>query len=177
MRLDQFNALSMDEAMADLMGCCASRRWAMQVAARRPYAALDVLFDTARRVWERLDRADRLEAYRVHPRPAESALFRTLQRTVRDARTPLAARPAAEALQQRLLEALPAYERRFGHSFFAAQPVVSLDELAALVEQRLALEYEAERLVAAAEQMAVVERQLRRLLRDDFAAVHIEQEK
>lgn len=169
MRLDSFNALSMDAAMADLLGCCAARRWAMQVAARRPYAAIDALVETARRAWEGLDRADRLEAYRAHPRPSESVQFRTLQRTVRDALTPLAARATAEALLQRLQAALPAYERRFGHPIFSSQPVLSLDELAGLVEQRLALPAEEERAVTAGDQLVLIERRLRRLLRDDAA--------
>ncbi|MDT3397448.1 2-oxo-4-hydroxy-4-carboxy-5-ureidoimidazoline decarboxylase, partial [Streptomyces sp. B1866] len=41
--LARLNAASADAAEAALLGCCASRRWARQVAARRPYPTVAAL--------------------------------------------------------------------------------------------------------------------------------------
>ena len=67
-RLDRFNRLPEEEAAAELLAVCHSRRWAKQVAAGRPYPDLAALQRAADQVWLGLGPQDWREAFAAHPR-------------------------------------------------------------------------------------------------------------
>ena len=46
-----WNLKTEDLATADLLHCCASRRWAEQVVTMRPFADESSLYDAADRIW------------------------------------------------------------------------------------------------------------------------------
>ncbi len=141
-----FNAASPAEAVALLLSCCHSTRWAERVAAHRPYPTVDALLAAADEAGYDLSRADLDEAL-----AAESAALPHPD-------APPAARTALRA-------AHAAYESSFGHAFVISldgvRPGERLDQLLAGIRSRLGNEAEEERVVAADE--------LRRLARARLA--------
>src|SRR5947209_7738922 len=73
MRLDDLNALPEDRAIAELLRCCGSTRWARRMAAARPFTSLDAALEQADATWRSLEPDDWLEAFAAHPRIGESA--------------------------------------------------------------------------------------------------------
>jgi 2-oxo-4-hydroxy-4-carboxy-5-ureidoimidazoline decarboxylase len=141
MTLAAFNAAPADEAVAAMLACCASRRFAQVMADGRPYpstaaagAAVDAAFKSM--TWP-----DVLEGMSGHPRIGDRVSGRSAveQSGVTDASR--AAFAAANA----------AYEDRFGHVFLIFASGRSGDELLAALEQRLNHTPDIERSVAAAE--------------------------
>ncbi|AWS41994.1 2-oxo-4-hydroxy-4-carboxy-5-ureidoimidazoline decarboxylase [Streptosporangium sp. 'caverna'] len=70
--LAEFNALSAAEAEAELLTCCASRTFAREVTALRPYRDLDLLAGVAEAAVRDLEWSGVLEALAAHPRIGES---------------------------------------------------------------------------------------------------------
>ncbi|MER7533412.1 2-oxo-4-hydroxy-4-carboxy-5-ureidoimidazoline decarboxylase [Streptomyces sp. NPDC097704] len=141
-----FNAASPAEAVALLLTCCHSARWADRVAAHRPYPTVDALLAAADEAGYDLSRADLDEAL-----AAESSALPHPD-------APSAARTALRA-------AHAAYESSFGHAFVISldgvRPGERLDRVLAGIRSRLGNEAEEERVVAADE--------LRRLARARLA--------
>ncbi|CAM5419666.1 hypothetical protein GCM10010299_05540 [Streptomyces tanashiensis] len=141
-----FNAASPSEAVALLLTCCHSARWAERVAAHRPYPTVDALLAAADEAGYDLSRADLDEAL-----AAESSALPHPD-------APPAARTALRA-------AHAAYESSFGHAFVISldgvRPGERLDQVLAGIRSRLGNEAEEERVVAAEE--------LRRLARARLA--------
>lgn len=104
----RFDGLSRADAEAELLACCASRRWAAAVADGRPYGSAERLLAAAGRAVRDLDWPDVEEALHAHPRIGErtaSALSRQEQAGVGDGDRAAFAAANAE------------YEERFGHVF------------------------------------------------------------
>jgi hypothetical protein len=98
--LEQFNAMTPDEAREVLRACCASRRWLKAVLGRRPYAQFDELLIAADEAFATLEREDWVEAFAAH----------------------------AEA-DGELGEAGRAYAEKFGYPFVASEVAGSAGEL------------------------------------------------
>ncbi|MFC7932875.1 2-oxo-4-hydroxy-4-carboxy-5-ureidoimidazoline decarboxylase [Streptomyces cinereoruber] len=141
-----FNAAPRAEAVALLLSCCHSLRWAERVAAHRPYPTVDALLAAADEAGYDLSRADLDGAL-----AAESSL-------PPHPGAPPAARTALRA-------AHAAYESSFGHAFVISldgvRPGERLDRVLAGIRSRLGNEPEEERVIAAEE--------LRRLARARLA--------
>ena len=153
MTLDQFNALTYDEAMKDLLRCCGARRWAAQMVARRPFHTLDEVFDLADKMWASCDRSDAAEAFRQQPRIGD--LLRVRPRSLMD------------DLPRRLLAAHDAYEERFGFHFVASSTGKTADELLAQMEERMLNTAARELNVAALEQAQIMRIRLSKLLQEE----------
>ncbi len=169
MTLAQFNALSTDEAVKDLMRCCGARRWAAQMAARRPFQALDAVLDAADAVWARMDRADFLEAFSHHPKIGDVAGLRA-----RFAATgPWAAgeqagvQSAGDDILRRLAEGNTRYEAKFGHLFIVCATGKSAEEMLALLDARLPNRPTAELAIAAGEQAKITRIRLGKLFQEE----------
>ena len=68
MTRSQLNSLNSDRAAATLQRCCGSTRWARELAARRPFATPEELFQAADELWWSLLPDDWREAFAAHPR-------------------------------------------------------------------------------------------------------------
>ena len=66
--LARWNSLDEDSAVAEILPCCGSRRWALELARARPLADDAALCDRSSDIWLRLASADWDEAFRTHPR-------------------------------------------------------------------------------------------------------------
>lgn len=162
MTVEELNALSAEQAIAELRTCCASGRWAAEVAARRPYRAMGVLLSVSDATLAALSWDDVLEALAAHPRigkrvtggDRESAWSRREQSGMDD---------AAEDTLAALVEANVAYEERFGHIFLIFASGRTDVEMLAAARDRLGNDEATERRIVRAELAKIVSLRLERL--------------
>ncbi|MFD5738699.1 2-oxo-4-hydroxy-4-carboxy-5-ureidoimidazoline decarboxylase [Streptomyces massasporeus] len=134
--MEHFNAASEEDLEQALLSCLRSHRWAVRVAAHRPYPDLDSLLAAADEAAYDLGWSDLTEALAAEPLPALPP------DTYAAAHTALSAAHAA-------------YEARFGHVFViclaGVSPSETLDRLLEAVRSRLTNDPEEERTVVADE--------------------------
>ena len=160
-RLEWFNELPRQTAVAALLTVCHSHRWADAVADGRPYRDLESLQGTADEVWLRLDPADWREALDGHPRIGEqggsSAHFSRQEQAGMSG--------AAEELRAAIAAGNRAYEDRFGHVFLISAAGRAPAEILAELERRLDNSPDAELREAAEQHRRISALRLERLLR------------
>jgi len=164
--LDRLNALPAAEAEAELLACCGSRRWAREMAARRPYADAEALLVVAEAVWWLLSAEDWHEAFRAHPRIGErkAAPAQTARAAGWSAQEQSAAASAAAEVAEALAEGNRAYEARFGHIYIVCATGKTAEEMLAILRARLADDPATELRAAAAEQAKITRLRLEKLL-------------
>jgi 2-oxo-4-hydroxy-4-carboxy-5-ureidoimidazoline decarboxylase len=152
--LASFNAAPEPEAVAAVLACCASHRFATAMAAGRPYASQAAALAAAEAVFESLTWPDVLEAMDAHPRIGArvSGQSATEQSAVADdSRAALTAGNAA-------------YEERFGHVFLICATGLSGDQMLTALEQRLENDEISERVAATIELRKITVLRVRKAL-------------
>ena len=166
----RLNALSSEEAQAELLKCCGSTNWARRMAQQRPFPtggdAMRRLLDAADRVWWDLGREDWLEAFTRHPRIGEKAAAKDASAETRrwSEEEQSGTRSAREQVLAALAKANRAYEQRFGYIFIVCATGKSSEEMLALLQQRLQNDPAAELRMAAEEQRRITHLRLQKLL-------------
>ena len=161
--LAAFNALPEAEAVRVLRGCCASRRWAEQVASGRPYPTPERLYAAADGALDALDESDVDEAVAAHPRIGDRP-------TAEDSRREQAGVAAAsDDTRAALAEVNRAYEAKFGHVYLVCATGKSAEELLAIARERLGNDPATERRVLRRELAAINRLRLRRLIGEEEA--------
>ncbi|PYU14576.1 MAG: 2-oxo-4-hydroxy-4-carboxy-5-ureidoimidazoline decarboxylase [Acidobacteria bacterium] len=166
----RLNALSMEEAQAELLKCCGSTNWARRMTQQRPFPtggdAMRRLLDSADRVWWDLGREDWLEAFTRHPRIGEKAAAKDASAETRrwSEEEQSGTRSAREQVLAALAKANRAYEQRFGYIFIVCATGKSSEEMLALLQQRLQNDPAAELRMAAEEQRRITHLRLQKLL-------------
>ncbi len=158
MTLKQLNCASDDRAREALLACCGSETWAEAMLGKRPLADEGALHDAADTVWFSLAPADWLESFSKHPKIGDrsgNAWSAQEQQGMTQA-----SGDAAESM--RVLN--EQYERKFGWIFIVCATGKSAEEMRGLLEQRLTNDSEAELLIAAVEQAAIMHIRLKKLL-------------
>jgi OHCU decarboxylase len=159
-RLRRLNGLPQEQAVAELLAACHSRRWAERVAAGRPYADLAALQQAADQVWTGLGPADWLEALAAHPRIGErggaSAHWSEREQAGVGA--------AGEDVRRAIARGNAAYEERFGHVFLISAAGRSAEEILADLRARLGNDPDTELRVAAEEHRRITRLRLARLV-------------
>lgn len=158
MSLQNINSLQEADARVALLRCCGSTVWAEQMTARRPYASVAALLDTARNVWRALRRDDWLEAFAAHPKIGDLDALRSGSGAEQ---AKVAAAPAETLLA--LAQGNRLYESRFGRIFIVCASGKSADEMLALLMQRVDKQPEQELINAAGEQEKIMCLRLERL--------------
>lgn len=141
MTLASFNAAPAPEAVTAMLACCASHRFAVAMAAGRPYASQAAALTAVETAFDTLTWDDVLEAMDGHPRIGARASGQSAAEQSGvgdDTRAALAAGNAA-------------YEKRFGYVFLICATGLSGAEMLAALKRRLANDETSERLVAASE--------------------------
>ncbi|MFC6878673.1 2-oxo-4-hydroxy-4-carboxy-5-ureidoimidazoline decarboxylase [Actinomadura yumaensis] len=162
----RFDALPPGDAESELLACCASRRWAAEVAAGRPYGGPAALRAAAATALERLDWAGVEEALAAHPRIGDRV--RGGDRESSWSRGEQAGMDGAAAdLRAALVEGNRAYEARFDRVFLICATGLSAAEMLAALRARLGNDEETERAAVRAELAKIVDLRLRKLLRED----------
>ncbi|HVT59182.1 MAG TPA: 2-oxo-4-hydroxy-4-carboxy-5-ureidoimidazoline decarboxylase [Thermoanaerobaculia bacterium] len=170
--LVRFNALAAEEALAELLSCCASSAWAQAVAACRPFADAEALYAAAERIWWGLRPEDWHAAFAAHPRigerPAGGPHAGRSPQVVRSVAWSAAEQAGGRAASAPLLDELAAanrgYEARFGWVFLICAAGKSAKEMLAALRARIGNDPQAELRVAAAEQAKITRLRLARLL-------------
>jgi 2-oxo-4-hydroxy-4-carboxy-5-ureidoimidazoline decarboxylase len=159
------NNLSQDEALAALLRCCGSTRWAEAMSARRPFATKDDAFAAASEIEASLERADWLEAFAAHPRIGDvEALRKKFATTAAWCEGEQAGvQHASDDVLNRLASGNKAYEERFGYIFIVCATGKTAEEMLALLETRLHNDPETELPIAAGEQAKITRLRLEKL--------------
>ena len=154
MTLASFNAAPEQEAVATMLACCASRRFAAAMAAGRPYPSQTAAVAAVETVFQSLTWTDMLEGMDGHPRIGArvTGLSAAEQAGVADdARAALAAGNAV-------------YEERFGHVFLICATGLSGAQLLSALSQRLENDEKSERVAAATELRKITVLRVRKAL-------------
>jgi 2-oxo-4-hydroxy-4-carboxy-5-ureidoimidazoline decarboxylase len=161
--LSEFNRLPDEGAMRQLMACCASPRWARQIASARPYPDVGAVTDAAGNALADLEWPEVSLALAAHPRIGErpSGEGREAQWSRREQ---AGIDHADVAVLDRLADANRAYEERFDRVFLIFATGRSHAELLIEARRRLANDEEAERAVVRGELAKIVKLRLERLL-------------
>ena len=154
MTLASFNAAPEQEAQAEMLACCASRRFAAAMAAGRPYPSAAAAEAAVGTVFESLTWPDVLEAMDAHPRIGARVSGQSAAEQSGVADDSRAALQAGNA----------AYEERFGHVFLICATGLSGEQMLAALRQRLANDETSERLVATAELRKITVLRVRKAL-------------
>ena len=149
--LDWFNALSDAEARECLYACLASRTWATNVAAGRPYESLSQLMANVDTEMDRLSADDWLQAFAAHPRIGERGGHSAATSEREQSRVMQATDETLTALRAEN----QAYEERFGHIFLIAAAGRSAEEILDNLRERMTNEPATEIEVAADEQRKI----------------------
>jgi 2-oxo-4-hydroxy-4-carboxy-5-ureidoimidazoline decarboxylase len=152
--LDSFNAAPEEKAVAAMLACCASRRFAAAMAAGRPYASQAAAVAAVEAVFQSLTWSDVLEAMDGHPRIGARVTGQSAAEQSGVADDSRAALTAGNA----------AYEERFGHVFLICATGLSGAQLLSALSQRLKNDEISERAVAATELRKITVLRVRKAL-------------
>lgn len=152
--LDRLNAEEPAAAEHDLLACCASRRWADEILARRPYHDLARLRGVSEQVLRAMDWADVEHALAAHPRIGERGAGGS--REAGWSRE----EQAGAAPSEDLVAGNVVYEERFGHVFLICATGLSGEEMLTALRERLGNDPAAERDVVREELRKIVDLRL-----------------
>ena len=164
--LEWLNTLAREDAVARLLACCGSERWAARVADRRPFADERQLFEAAEQIWWRLGREDWLAAFRSHPKIGEREAARETgeeaSRWSREEQAGVGGAPpeTAGAIESGNRE----YEKHFGYIFIICATGKTPGEMLDALRRRLSNDPATELCVAAEEQRRITRLRLVKLL-------------
>ncbi|MGW0803034.1 2-oxo-4-hydroxy-4-carboxy-5-ureidoimidazoline decarboxylase [Nonomuraea sp. NPDC002799] len=160
--LGAFNARSRPDAEAELRACCASRAFAADVAAQRPFGDPDRLAEAAERAVRGLRWPDVLEALGAHPRIGE--------RPVPGGREAAWSRQEQSGVEEEVRAALAAgnreYEERFGHVYLICATGLSGGQMLDRLRARLGNDEDAERAVVRDELAKITKLRLVKLMKE-----------
>jgi 2-oxo-4-hydroxy-4-carboxy-5-ureidoimidazoline decarboxylase len=157
----EFDDADAADAAAELVPCCASRKWVARVVHGRPYRTLDRLAAGSDAALAGLDWPDLVEALAAHPRIGERRSGG--EREAGWSRQEQSATATmADATRQALVEANVAYERAFGHVFLICATGLSTEQLLTALQTRLHNDPVAERSVVRGELTKIVRLRLAR---------------
>lgn len=163
--LSQWNELPVEEATAVLLSCCASRKWAEAVTARRPYPTAKALETISTEIWWSLQEEDWMEAFAAHPRIGESkAQPASEQSTAWSKQEQSAAQYADETVRKALAEGNLLYEKRFGFIYLICATGKTALELLRILQRRLSRDRETEIREAAEQQRQITAIRMRKWL-------------
>lgn len=164
--VERLNDLTNTAAEAEFLRCCSSKRWAFEMADRRPFKTLDEVLAEADRVWWCLNESDWLEAFRAHPKIGEKKAVTTQSAEAQKwsaQEQSSVAHASAQTINQ-LAQRNGEYENRFGFIFIVCASGKSSEEMLAIINDRLRNDRETELRTAAEEQSKITRLRLEKLL-------------
>lgn len=164
--LAELNERSAELAESSFRDCCPSHEWARRMAASRPFAMIDDLFETGERIWFSLSINDHVEAFAAHPQTGSIKAAATQKKGAADRSSSAryGAAAAADDVKQQLADADSLYQNKFGFIFIVCATEKSADEMLAICRARIRNSVETELKLAAAEQWKITEIRLNKLL-------------
>jgi 2-oxo-4-hydroxy-4-carboxy-5-ureidoimidazoline decarboxylase len=165
-KLARWNALPVTEALDEILPCCGSEAWAMEMVSKRPIVGEPALFRTADEIWHGLVESDWLEAFGRHPRIGETASEKdaTARSSAWSAQEQQLAVAKEDAVRVALKSANAEYEQKFGRIFIVCATGKSASEILEIVRRRLDNDEATELRQAAEEQRLIMQIRLRKWL-------------
>ena len=154
MTLASFNTAATEDAVAVMLSCCASRRFAAAMAAGRPYPSAAAVEDAVTAAFESLDWTDVLEALGEHPRIGARVSGQSAAEQS----------GVADASRAALVAGNAEYEERFGYVFLICATGLSGSQMLASLRERLSNDPYTERAVATAELRKITVLRVRKAL-------------
>ena len=165
MTLTQFNALPLDQSIAQLMLCNTSVHWCDAMAKARPFANEAAILASAELIWSKSSIDDYLQAFEGHPEIGDvSTLRKKYQNTKKIAGHEQSG--LDHASEQTLLDLSngnKAYKLKFGFIFIVCASGKTADEMLLLLHKRLLNSRDTELQIAAAEQAKITHLRLKKL--------------
>ncbi|HEV7375736.1 MAG TPA: 2-oxo-4-hydroxy-4-carboxy-5-ureidoimidazoline decarboxylase [Pyrinomonadaceae bacterium] len=160
------NALSTEEAEAELLKCCGSTLWARRMAEVRPFQELQGLLANADSIWWALEKEDWLEAFSRHPKIGEKESERAQARAARNwsEQEQSGTHSADEETRRALADANREYAQKFGYIYIICATGKTADEMLFILKERLHNDADKEIRVAAEEQLKITHLRLQKLL-------------
>ncbi|HLV87765.1 MAG TPA: 2-oxo-4-hydroxy-4-carboxy-5-ureidoimidazoline decarboxylase [Candidatus Sulfotelmatobacter sp.] len=164
--LERWNNLSPSMAEKELLACCGSTAWAMQLVNQRPIHDESSLMEASDEVWNRLDAKDWLEAFSKHPRIGEGSApaGAAEQSKAWSAQEQRSVADAQQSVLQELAAANREYEERFGRVFIVCATGKSAIEMLEILRQRLKNDDATELRESAEEQRKITNLRLKKWL-------------
>lgn len=157
--LARLNHAEPGPAERELLACCAARRWADELLARRPYHDLAELREVSSAVLARLSWADVEQAMAAHPRIGERAAGDGREAGWSRAEQAGVAGSGADTRED-LVAGNLVYEERFGHVFLIRATGLSAETILSRLRERLGNDPDTEREVVRAELARIVDLRL-----------------
>jgi OHCU decarboxylase len=162
--LFEWNKLDEKSAIAKVLPCCGSSRWAYELARARPISNGTELLERSDSIWQSLSLEDWDEAFRSHPKIGErKAVAATTQQSLEWSRGEQHGVDASSAELRVALEAANRlYEQIFGRIFIVCATGKSAEKILSELERRLKHDPETELLEAVEQQRQITRLRLRR---------------
>lgn len=164
--LELLNRLPRQKAIAAFLDCCGSKKWAEEMAARRPFADSATMLEVAGEIWESLDHKEWLAAFRHHPpiggKKASGKQSAKAQQWSKGEQA--TAQKATEETLRVLAAANQAYHAAFGYVFLICATEKTTGEILRSLQQRLSNDPKSELKIAAEEQRKITRLRLEKLL-------------
>jgi 2-oxo-4-hydroxy-4-carboxy-5-ureidoimidazoline decarboxylase len=166
--LAQFNDLSQEVAIAQLLTCCTSKNWANKLSDARPFIDVDALLASSDAIWHDLQtvEANLLEAFDGHPQIGNVASLKEKYRNTQSsaAHEQSGANNAADDVLEALAKGNQDYLDKFGFIFIVFATGKSAQQMLDLLLARLPNDRATELANAAAEQNKITHLRLTKLL-------------
>jgi hydroxyisourate hydrolase len=172
MRLENVNALDDESTVRELRRCCGSTQWIAAMTRARPFASAEAMADAGDTIWASLDAADWLEAFAAHPRIGDLQTG-TSGAAEWEQQEQAVARSAPKELTDRLVARNRQYETRFGYIFILCATGKTVEEMLAIIEDRLQNDSREELRIAAEEQRQITRLRIGKLLEVDPQGYHM----
>ena len=164
--LDLLNSLTNEEAAAELLKCCGSRKFASRLATLRPFASVDDMCSEASKLWWSLESSDWLEAFRSHPKIGEKKAANDVSKQSQSWSSH--EQSGVGGAQKQTLDELAKlnrqYEEKFGYIYIVCATGKSSEEMLEILSSRMCNQPESELRIAAGEQEKITELRLRKLV-------------
>ncbi len=156
--LARWNGLPQEEAAREIVACCGSGTWATKMASKRPIQDEATLLALSDEIWHALSEADRLEAFRSHPRIGESGADNTVapQSSAWSEQEQQKVAAADDAVKMALKWGNREYEQKFGRIFIVCATGKSANEILEILRRRLHNDDATELQLAAEEQQKIM---------------------
>lgn len=164
--LKRWNHAHSDQASAQILPCCGSKRWAHQMVAKRPFQDEAALMAASDETWRNLKESDWIEAFNSHPRIGESRRQGETQRSdawSRQEQERVA--EAGDAVKIALADGNRVYEEKFGRIFIVCATGKSAPQVLEILQRRLGNDAPTELHEAAEQQRQITRLRLRKWLR------------
>lgn len=169
--LTRWNFLAIAEAVSEILPCCGSHAWANGMVARRPLLDEARLLAASDEIWDDLAESDQVQAFRSHPRIAESRICNARELNVGLPRSAAWSEQeqqqvaeASDAMKTALVEGNREYEQKFKRIFIVCATGKSAAELLNNLQRRMQNDDDTEFQEAAEQQRQITEIRLRKWL-------------